>query len=175
MSAWPPIMGIPGNTKADSSAKSSYLLHSISSVFPSAFELCRLVRDKYFQLWSRQWSESDHPESLRAFKPTLCPTILQDISRPCQVSITRLHLGTSLLTHGHLFHGQVPVCQHCECLNSPDHLLPHCPTHLAHRVPLQRTCTSLGIPFTFPALLSPNFPASILASYLLQSASLRLL
>ena len=40
-------MGIPGNTKADSSAKSFYLLHSISSVFPSAFELRRLVRDEY--------------------------------------------------------------------------------------------------------------------------------
>ena len=64
-------MGIPGNTKADSSAKSTYLLHSISSVFPSAFELRRLVRNAYFQLWSRQWS--DHPESLRALKPTLCP------------------------------------------------------------------------------------------------------
>ena len=183
LSALPPLyvilewvpghMGIPGNTKADSSAKSSYLLHSISSVFPSAFELRSLVRDQYFQLWSRQWS--DHPESLRAFKPTLCPTVPQDVSRPCQVSITRLRLGTSLLTHIHLFHGQVPVCQHCKCLNSPEHLLLHCPAHLAHRVPLQRTCTSLGIPFTVPALLSPNFPASILTSYLLHSASLRLL
>ena len=90
--------------------------------------------------------------------------------------ITRLRLGTSFLTHGHLFHGQVPVCQHCGCLNSPDHLLLHCPAHLANRVPLQRTCTSLGIPFTVPALLlSPDFPASILASYPLHSASLRLL
>ena len=54
--------------------------------------------------------------------------------------------------------------------HSHHHLLLHCP---AHRVPLQRTCTSLGIPFTVPALLSPDFPASILASYLLHSASLR--
>ena len=62
-------MGIPGNTKADSSAKSFYLLHSISSVFPWAFELRRLVRVQgriYFQLWSRQWS--DYPESLRGLR-----------------------------------------------------------------------------------------------------------
>ena len=52
----PGHMGLPGNTKADSSDRSTYLIQSISSLFPSAFELCHLVRDKYFQLWSRPGS-----------------------------------------------------------------------------------------------------------------------
>ena len=64
--------------------------------------------------------------------------------------ITRLRLGTSLLRHGHLFNGQVPVCQHCGCLNSPDHLLLHCPAHLAHRVPLH-DCNALVPSLGFPS------------------------
>ena len=60
-------MGIPGNTQADSSAKSSYLLHSISSVFPSAFEL---------RAWSRTNISSYGPVSGQTIQSPFEPSNL---------------------------------------------------------------------------------------------------
>ena len=158
-------MGIPGNENADHYARTSLSLPNIISFAFSMSELRVRIRCFYFETWEQQWAAQ--PDSVKSFKPVLGPTAFTDASRPIQVSLTRVRLRTTLLTHGHHFK-RTPrqKCLKCNSDFSLDHLFISCPCYAAERIPLQERCLALNIPFTLDTVITSDIPTHIWIQFL---------
>ena len=73
----------------------------------------------------------------REIKETVQPwTSSYQKIRKDEVLLTRLRIGHTRLTHGHLMcspHGPVPVCEECNIQLSVKHVLSECPKYAAQR------------------------------------------
>jgi ribonuclease HI len=158
--------GIPGNEKADSLAKLSLELSSITKILPSTSELKKQITKFHMEKWQSEWSKLS--QGLTSFKPKIEKTTTTSaIPRRQQIAITRLRLGASMLTHGHYITGNPRIiCPACSTPITPQHLLVTCPTFAQQRTILMTTCRALGRPLSMASLLNQEFPADILAEYL---------
>ena len=170
----PGHVNIPGNTRADSLATVALSLPRINNISPSAAELRQLIRAAYYSAWCSWWCSL--PLSFRSFKHSLGPTAFAEVDRPLQVSLTRLRLGVTPLTHRHLY-STAPqvVCRLCLCPVSLEHLFIQCPSHRLPRDHLAVECQALRLPLTVPSLLSPPFPVAVLLQFLQATGCLQLL
>ena len=140
--------------------------HLLPKILRSQDEICRSIGQHCRNKWAALWTAM--PPAVTAFKSSLGPTNYSDIPRQQQVSLTRLRLGVTLMTHRKYFTGNNDCItwSPCGCSMNIRHLLISCPAFALHRAPLKRHCRLRGVPFNVDSLASPEYPVAILIDLL---------
>ena len=134
----PAHVGIQGNEKADQAAKEACMLDVSINQIPVR-DWISSVKTLVFQDWQSKWEAQPLSNKLRNIKPTVYywPTSSQCF-RHIEVILTRLRIGHTKLTHGHLMstpHGAILECSNCNVPMTVKHLLVDCPTfNLLHKI-----------------------------------------
>nr|XP_042908084.1 uncharacterized protein LOC122271306 [Parasteatoda tepidariorum] len=106
----PGHVGIPGNEKADSIAKST---HNLSNKSLSLYDVQNLIADSLTQQRQVDW-DGELNNKLHEIKPLLKPFTPCYQNRKSQVLINRLRIGHTRLTHKHLILNETaPTCNFC--------------------------------------------------------------
>ena len=122
----PSHIGIEGNEAADHAAKKALSREpGLASIPPS--DLLPMCKEFLKEEWQRRWS-SDVNNKLRAIEPSIGKELDHTgLTRRESTRLTRLRIGHSLLTHGHLMKGEhQPVCQRCQVPLTMEHLMLSC-------------------------------------------------
>ena len=132
----PSHIGLRGNEEADRSAKESINADCLEKKVPFN-DILTSVKPKIWQKWQKEWEEIPVTNKLRSIKEnvSLWPSSVQK-NRYFEVILTRLRIGHTRLTHGHLMsspHGIPPTCEVCQCQLTVKHILIHCPKYQRHR------------------------------------------
>jgi ribonuclease HI len=161
----PSHVGIAGNEAADTLAtESTNMLENNKPCIPLE-DLKKIVKNKLADKWQADWSKIT--TKLHHLKPILGPTVRTDVDRRSQVCLTRLRLGTCMLTHGHYITKTArPVCQTCQCNMTLQHVLMDCPAFVIERQPMVRECRTSNMPLTLGSILNKDFPAEVMICYL---------
>ena len=103
-----------------------------------------IFKRKKMKKWQARWDEVDPSNKLKRIRPNIGKwTLPSDCSRQYQVKLSRLRLGHTKLTHGHLMERSHPsICNFCRTEHvTVQHLLMDCPNLSAlrttHRLPEQ--------------------------------------
>ena len=119
-------MGIPGNEKADRAAKSALLTDIMPFKVPFT-DMKPVVNDFLKTTLQDAWSENIN-NKLYSVKPILgdwLPAYRRD--RREEVVLSRIRIGHTRLTHGHLMAKEVaPECIPCYAPYTIEHLFIHC-------------------------------------------------
>ena len=167
----PSHKGIKGNEQADKLAQSTNLLTATTNIHPSKQELSQKIKVYFHNQWKNQWRSL--PSALTAFKAELGPTTFAQEPRHLQVTLSRMRMGVTLLTHKHLFTKEAkPICNSCKVRTSVHHILIVCPQHEAYRPALKQGCSINSMPFTVQSILSGIVPAATIATFLAQTATI---
>ena len=120
------------------------------------------MQNYYYDKWKEEWSSL--PEQSRRFKPILGPTHHSEEPRCWQVPLTRLRLGVSLISHGHIFRKEFPPeCNLCHDLVTHHHLLMTCPKYAHERSLLRSKCQEKKVSFNLETVLtSKNITDSLI-------------
>lgn len=126
----PSHIGIEGNEKADSEAKEATTM-PITGIKIQPEDIKAEIKQKTSELWNREWHRSN--STLRTIKNSTKPWKNGDTRRE-QIIITRLRIGHSNITHGHLLtRSQQENCETCHTPITIKHLLIDCPIHEEQR------------------------------------------
>ena len=135
----PSHVGIPGNEHADREAKlaasqfrdgSAFLPESLREGHLPYRDFLSSVRSGFLDSWQDQWSNDTRGAKLRSVKPVLgeWPSP-RGLSRSQSVTLTRLRIGHTRLTHEYRMSGDLrPVCSLCadRPFLSVQHVLSEC-------------------------------------------------
>ena len=126
----PSHVGIRGNEKADSAAKSALVLpHAQVGVPYTDFKL--LISQYIFSTWQDDWNGAV-ANRLHSVKPVL--GYWQSSYRRCrrdEVVLCRARIGHTNMTHSYILKKDPPPqCEHCQCILTVRHILVEC-NHLA--------------------------------------------
>ena len=123
----PSHVGIQGNEAADAAAKSADADGDVLVHLLPASDLQNVFRCRLLDTWQTEW-DVETGNKLHAVKPTI--GVWRSSSRPSRredVILTRLRIGHSRLTHGHLLQGlDPPLCHTCNVILSIRHILVEC-------------------------------------------------
>ncbi|KAL1447911.1 hypothetical protein WDU94_005491 [Cyamophila willieti] len=134
----PSHVGIPGNEKADQLAKEALSDNNIAYVNTITIEdkkntLKKLILSSWNDLWNLQIGNK-LLEIKSDTKPWAPPF---EIKRRDQVSITRLRIGHTNITHSFLMKKEdPPICNRCRCQITVKHILNECPLYSTTRTSL---------------------------------------
>ena len=131
----PSHISVAGNEKADQYAREAAVsleLPIINSVPHKDYHctIKKILREK----WQEEWVDTQN-NKLRSIKDSVnvWPSSYQD-SRTKQVILTRLRIGHTRLTHGHLMEGRLATyCGSCTVPLTVQHLLIECPDYVQER------------------------------------------
>ena len=163
----PSHTGIPGNEKADNLAKRAGTLTSVTSIkLPKAL-IYRRAEKFYREEWQQEWNKLG--PGLIKFKPRIGPTAYMELDRCIQVPLTRLRLGTTMLTHG-LYFPKMPRfprnCQECDEEINIEHLLVTCPRLEQLREPMKINLQARGLYLNSENILNPDTPGQLVYDFL---------
>ena len=137
----PSHVGIAGNESADEAAKNAAQGGTIHRQEAPASDIIAYVKTKIKERWQDTWSNIQDNRKLRAIQPTTKRTIFK-LSRRDQIKITRLRIGHTRLTHGHLLIAQdKPICVECTwdeddpVYLTVQHILLECGNYYLDRIP----------------------------------------
>lgn len=136
----PSHIGIPGNESADKEAvRAATCRRSCQELTPDALKRGFLpatdyypyVRRGFLSCWQECWTKDPRGSKLRAIKPFIgeWPSSFRK-NRSWEVVLTRLRIGHTNLTHGHLMSREIPMsCPFCSTFTpvSIHHVLIMCP------------------------------------------------
>ena len=130
----PGHVGIPGNEKADTAAKSANRpeIPLFEKVPP--LDLKRTFIQHSISKWQSNWSAQLH-NKLFNIKPRVreWPSSYQNLRRN-EVVLSRLRIGHTRLTHRYLMEQQPPpICPSCQTRITVPHFLIECPTYQRQR------------------------------------------
>ena len=161
----PSHVGIEGNEKADALAGESLEENMQGSPCIPLPDVSRNVKDVFTKQWHEEWALSN--TRLHPVQAELKQHSTGDLSRRHQVVITRLRLGTCLLTHGHHFKKSPrATCANCQCIMTLEHLILLCPAFAGERRPLLEACRAVKKPVTLQTVLHMDFPAERMIKFL---------
>ena len=126
----PSHVGIRGNEKADSAAKSALVLpHAQVGVPYTDFKL--LISQYIFSTWQDDWNGAV-ANRLHSVKPVLGDwQSSYRRSRRDEVVLCRARIGHTNMTHSYILKKDPPPqCEHCQCILTVRHILVEC-NHLA--------------------------------------------
>ena len=154
--------GIPGNEKVDKAAKQATQLPTIrKSLLPSSSDLFSHIK-KWFTSWKNERIKGNKLAQLKEYPIPWISSNLQSKSQ--EITLTRLRLGHTRLTHTHLISHLMPLsCTHCDndLSLTVDHFF-ECPNLTTlpdfHKIPHNRisalTDQAPSLPDVFPYLRS---------------------
>jgi len=163
----PSHVSVLGNEQADREARiaSQTLLPSSNSHIPFR-DTFPLIKKAALTHWQSQWTQVQN-NKLRVIKDNTCawPSSSSHNKRHTRL-LTRLRIGHTLLTHGHLMtRGPPPYCEDCLIPQSIHHILAECPSFNEGRFrffpttrdkpPDQRLHLILAQPATIPYNITP--------------------
>ena len=126
----PSHVGIRGNEKADSAAKSALDLPHAQVGVPYT-DLKLLISQYIFSTWQDDWNGAV-ANRLHSVKPVLGDW--QSSYRRCrkdEVVLCRARIGHTYMTHSYILKKDPPPrCEHCHCILTVRHILVEC-NHLA--------------------------------------------
>ena len=132
----PSHIGIDGNEKVDSYAKEAISLPLVVKTLPVEDYLA-YVKQITVNKWQNEWSEFTNSNKLKEIKDTTQSwSSSSQIIRRNEVVLTRLRIGHTRLTHGHLMcnpHNPVPLCEQCHVQLSVKHIFSECPKYMGQR------------------------------------------
>jgi len=123
----PAHVGIPGNERADSLAKTA-LSSERTADFPiPASDLRYSIKELVRRQWQLEWDSQIH-NKLHTIQPNIGPwPLCQRESRREEIVLTRIRIGHSHLTQRYLLCGDVqPECVACVCPLTVQHILIEC-------------------------------------------------
>ena len=84
-----------------------------------------------YDKWQRKWDETGNENKLKQIKKEVREwNSSNNEERRIEVTMTRLRIGHTHITHSHLMtlpHGPNPVCEHCGAHQSVKHMIKECP------------------------------------------------
>ena len=164
----PSHQGILGNEKADSVANLASNLDLVKSIPRSQYEMKISINNDTNTEWKKSWEAL--PRCLTKFKTNLEPTAYGEETRNVQVTMSRLRLGTTLLSHGHYFTGTEPEkCPGCELPAKLEHVLVECNDLEDKRRPITEYCQNQDLTVSMINILTPPFPAELIINFLKSS------
>jgi len=128
----PSYVNIPGNQRANTTAKAALCLPVTSMKLPASdFKPCT----SRFRLeeWQDIWNSAAN-NKLHAVYPTVGKCVHNSlVSRRDAVIVNRLKIGHSCLTHSYLLSGEYqPICTKCDTVLTVKHVLLGCPELLKY-------------------------------------------
>lgn len=161
----PSHVNILGNDEADKLAKKATTLPQATFTNIALDDFSRKCKWYYSKMWHDMWDNTRLPVHYMKFP--LGYNYRTTLTRKEQVCLTRLRLGTCMLTHAHHFQGtDREICQQCQCIMTLKHLLIDCPLFITQRVILEETCIVDKQPFTVETILGREFPGQAVIKYL---------
>ena len=132
----PAHVGVQGNEEADKAAKEASSLVINNDNLPINDWLIT-IKPRIMQKWQEAWISDQNINKLKEIKETVYPwsSSLQKF-RHQETILTRLRIGHSRLTHGHLMstpHGNRPICSTCNTQITIKHILTECPKYRIQR------------------------------------------
>ena len=130
----PSHIGIPGNEKADKAAKEAGGKEDWDHPYVPSSDTKNFLRQKVREVWTNEWIMIQN-NKLREIKdkPNQWQTSYQ-LDRRDEVSLCRMRIGHSRLTHSYLMEkSEPPVCPLCQEPLSIKHLIESCPKFLPER------------------------------------------
>ncbi|XP_072380897.1 uncharacterized protein [Diabrotica undecimpunctata] len=125
----PSHIALHGNEEADRTAQQARNNETTSEVRDVVLnDLKSFIKVKVENLWQNQWDSST--SKLREVKTFIKPWKFKIPNRNHQVIVTRLRLGHTRLTHGHIIgHTNPTLCENCNIRLSVKHVLVECPRY----------------------------------------------
>ena len=127
---WTPShVELKGNEDADKAAKEAINYPSLKKSVP-VYDILSLIKCKVKQKWQSEWESFPITNKLRSIKTSISPW--QSSIQKCrqfEVILTRLRIGHTNLSHGHLMsspHNLPPICELCNSQMSVQHILVEC-------------------------------------------------
>ena len=126
----PAHVGIPGNEYADAAAKEAIAKEPTQATIPPRDYTANIKRS-IIEKWQRIWDGTNDENKLKKIKQEVKEwSTSNNESRETEVVMTRLRIGHTHLTHGHLMttpHDPPATCERCGAHQSVKHILIDCP------------------------------------------------
>ena len=165
----PSHVGIPGNERVDSLARSAV---SLEGRFPKAVPFSDYFppfRTYLYNRWQSFWCELSR-NKLRTVKPNISPWLHPEHkNRHWETVLARLRIGHTRLTHSYLMTRSSPtLCSTCQSPLSVSHILLTCPKYISARTTAFPHLTSLLRPPNLKDILkeSQHFHPDNIISFL---------
>ena len=124
----PAHVGISGNEKADRAAKRAITSTIKESKIPIG-DYINTLKPFIWERWQNMWDEQPVTNKLKEIKTTVKPWSSSiQVTRKHEVTLTRLRIGHTRLTHGHLMNTNdlPPKCDQCNVNLSIKHIFTNC-------------------------------------------------
>ena len=126
----PAHVGIQGNEYADQAAKEAAARPPEIISIP-ARDYYPIIQESIMKKWQRQWDREEDTNKLKSIKKEVKEwKTSHNKERKIEVTLTRLRIGHTNLTHSHLMTnppGDAPECDRCRAPLTVKHVLDTCP------------------------------------------------
>ena len=158
MDTVPSHIGIPGNDLADLAAKQASTLFPLPCIGIPPLDFKQQVKSCLAQQWTSSWEQIPLTNKLRSItRSPGCDYWSCLPHRRDQVTICRLRLGHTLLTHGFLLQKTpAPICVACNVPLSVKHILLECGAYASYR-------ENVDLPSSLPEIFSISVTSKLLA------------
>ena len=132
----PSHVGVPLNEVADELAKGAVSTQRVTTVNLPRSDHRRVIKYSVTHKWKEKWNNIEN-NKYREITPHVTPLPYSSVpDRRWSITLTRLRIGHSPLTHGYLMEGSgMPFCEDCIVPLTIKHILVECPNfaELRHR------------------------------------------
>lgn len=130
----PSHVGVLGNERADELARNSIGTLPISHVSLPRSDIKCDIKRRLRIAWQQQW-DAMHANKLHEIIPLIPKKYVDCYPRSWSVTLNRLKLGHTRLTHGHYMSGSPqPFCEDCIVPLTIKHIMVECPNYNQERV-----------------------------------------
>lgn len=128
---WVPAhVGVDGNERADKAAKEAAENLNVAKVKIPFIDFKDDIHKYFLENWQERWSSLTSNFKLKYIKPSVRKWSQNTLDRRTSVTLTRLRIGHSHLTHSYLLKSdeerQVPYCDVCQTDITVQHILTNC-------------------------------------------------
>jgi len=130
----PSHIGVTGNEEVDRAAREATTCET--EHIPTPRNDYKIEIKKAIKLaWQREWTSVQDNKLREVIGELPVPYSIRGESRRWTTALTRLRIGHTMLTHGHLMQrGQAPVCETCDTPLTVKHFLTVCPEFSRQRI-----------------------------------------